>query len=166
MRKPFAAFTLIELAVVMVVMGLLASLTVMSFGGTMDRYRLGKAVEAVERFDAYIRRESRSSQRSNLAAIDRRSGNLSLVSGDQRRTRMFRIPRRVEIVELTVIDAGGRRRSPSGVTNFVVTGSGRTPTYALHLQRGKYHRWLVVLGFSGQVVSLENAGEVDALLAT
>ena len=43
MRKPLAAFTLIELAVVMVVMGLLASLTVMTFGGTMDRYSVDES---------------------------------------------------------------------------------------------------------------------------
>ena len=51
------------------------------------------------------------------------------------------------------------------MTRINVASSGRTPTYAMHLQRGKLSQWLVVLGFSGQVVSLENEGEVDALLA-
>ena len=33
------------------------------------------------------------------------------------------------------------------------------------LTRGNLSRWLVVLGLSGQVLALDNEGEVDAILA-
>jgi hypothetical protein len=42
---------------------------------------------------------------------------------------------------------------------------GWSPTYAVQLQRGRMSRWLVVLGISGQVIALENEGEVDELLS-
>ena len=165
MRRPAAAFTLIELAVVLVVISLLASLTVMTFGGTMDRYRLTKAVEAVESFDAHIRRYARSSQQESIATIDRRNGRMGLVTEDDRESRTFRIPSRVQITKLTLLEPDGTRRNRSGLTRFPISTSGRTPTYAMHLQRGKYDRWVVVLGFSGQVVHFETERQVDALLA-
>ena len=166
MRKPLAAFTLIELVVVLVLMSLLATLTVTAFGGTIDRYRLSRAAETFESFDAYIRREARKSGDMEKASINSNKGELTFVHSDRLRRRMFRIPNLVEIAELKMVDSDGRRRSMRSVTDFEVASSGRTPTYAVHLQRGKLSKWLVVLGFSGQIVSLESEREVDALLSS
>ena len=42
-----AAFTLIELVVVVVIVSLLATIAVISLGGTMDRYHLNRAAESI-----------------------------------------------------------------------------------------------------------------------
>jgi len=165
MRKPGTAFTLIELLVVLVVMSLLATLTVLAFSGTMDRYRLSRAVEIVEMFDAFIRREARATQQPQFASIHRRLGELTRAQTAHHPSRTFVLPSRVEIAELRMIDTLGQRVRGGDVTKFGVAASGRTATYALQLRRGNQSRWLVVMGVSGQVVALEEASEVDALLS-
>ena len=52
-RYERAAFTLIELVIVIVIMGVLATLAILSLGGTMDRYQLNRASEVIELFDAH-----------------------------------------------------------------------------------------------------------------
>lgn len=154
------AFTLIELVIVIVIMAFLASLAVISLGGTMDRYQLSRASETIERFDARARRDARTSRKSVQATIQRHRQQL-LIESPGRQDARFRLPAKVEISNIRL-----RRRVTAG-SNFEIRFSreGRSPTYAVELRRGEMSRWLVILGTSGQVIPIDKEGEVDAILS-
>ena len=154
-------FTLVELVVVMVLLGILSSLAVYSLGGTMDRHRMSTAIESIEMFDAAARRAARSSQQRVVAAIDRSAGRLSIQSPTNREAISFTLAPQITIAQIRV---AGNRGLP-GDAQINVNGEGRSPSYAIELQRGALKQWLVVLGFSGQVVTLRNEGEVNAILS-
>ncbi len=155
------AFTMIELVVVMVVLAILASLAVYSLGGTMDRHELNRAAETIEMFDARARRDARTSGQSLQASIDRTRGLLTIRSPENREDRSFQLPGRVKITDIRM----RRRVTAAGRVAMDINRRGHSPTYAVHLQRGKSGRWLVVLGLSGQVIPLRSEGEVDAILS-
>ena len=159
------AFTLIELVVVIVIMATLSTLAVLSTSGVMDRYQLSRAAETIEMFDARARRDAQSSRQPILAIIQRNQQRLLIgMPGDTvsvPTAAQYRLPRSVEITEIRM-----RRRVTAG-GNFEIhfNREGSSPTYALRLERGNMSRWLVVLGVSGQVVLLENEGEVDEIMS-
>ena len=77
------------------------------------------------------------------------------------REQEFKLPRNVEILDVRL-----RRRVAVGrELELAISRDGRSPTYAMELQSGKARIWLVVLGFSGQVVTFTDEREVDALLS-
>jgi Tfp pilus assembly protein FimT len=150
---------MIELVVVMVIVSLLATLAMLSFGGTMDRYRLSCAAETVEMFDAHARRDASRLRKPIQATIERDRNRLVIRSRGE--DTLFPLPRGVEIKQIRV-----RRRVTTG-RDFEIqfNNEGSSPTYALELARGTMSRWLVVLGISGQVIALDNEGEVNAILS-
>jgi prepilin-type N-terminal cleavage/methylation domain-containing protein len=159
--KRSCAFTMIELLVVLVILATLASLAVLSLGGTVDQYQLGRAVEIIERFDARARRDARTLQTPLRASIDRSRGRLTIGESPISQRASYRLPKSVRIKQLRM----RRQISAGSQFDFDVNRDGHSPTYALLLERGNVNRWLVVLGFSGQVIRLDSKGEVDALLA-
>ncbi|TWU58091.1 pilus assembly FimT family protein [Rubripirellula reticaptiva] len=156
-----SAFTLIELVVVITIMAVLAAIAALSLGGVMDRYQLGRAAETIERFDSRARREARVTGDVVIAKIDRSRGRLDVDVAGSGLDVMFQLPSRVSISNM--------RMHRSGVSGsdliLVVDRSGQCPTYAVELMRGNMKRWLVMLGTSGQVISLDNEGAVNALFA-
>ncbi len=155
------AFTLIELLVVIVLLALLASLTIFSLRGTIDRQQMSRAIETVEVFDARARRTARSAQHAITAVIDSRRNQLSVTTNRESRDISFRLPNRVTVSDVRLGKSSLRDRE----SKIEINGQGRSATYAIQLQRGKLTQWLVVLGFSGQVVALKNEGELDAILS-
>lgn len=155
-----SGFTLIELVVVVVVMGILSCLAVITLGGTTDRYQLSRATETIELFDARARRDARRLGEPIVATIQR-SRNQLMVSGDRAADARFRLPQSVEITQIRM-----RRRVVAGRdVEIPFNRQGVCPTYAVQIQRGKLRRWVVVLGLSGQVVALNDQGEVDEILS-
>ena len=155
-----SAFTLIELIVVLLIMAVLASLAVISLGGTMDRFQLSQAAETVERFDARARSDARRLRTPVEATIDQNRNRLTIDNRSADDVR-FRLPASVEIKQIRM-----RRRVTAGSEiEILYNRQGSSPTYAVELGRGKMSRWLVVLGVSGQVVALDHEREVDEILS-
>lgn len=150
---------MIELVVVIMIIGLLATLAVISFGGTVDRYQLSRAVETIEMFDARARRDARASRRIVRTTIDRDDNRLVIESDEP--SAQYRIPRRVEIREIRV----PRRAVVGSEFDVEFDREGRSVTYAIELKRGNMSRWMLVLGASGQVLTLASEREVDEILS-
>jgi prepilin-type N-terminal cleavage/methylation domain-containing protein len=158
------AFTLIEVVIVVVIMAILATLAVVSLGGIIDRYQLSRAIEAIEMFDARARRDARCGRQPVQATIQPSKRRLMIApSGNEsdRQATLFHLPGSVDIKEFRL-----RRQVAAGRDlEIQFNREGWSPTYAVQLQRGNMSRWLVVLGISGQVIELDNGGEVDEILS-
>jgi prepilin-type N-terminal cleavage/methylation domain-containing protein len=152
-----AGFTLIELVVVIVILGIMAAVAVLSLGGTTDRYQLSQAELVWQSFDAQARRHARTSHRTIEATIQRSRGQLQIDS----LSKTFQIPSSVEIKKVRVHHRGAGRSQ----IDLQFDREGTSPTYAVQLQRGKLTKWLVVLGISGQVCTFDTEREVNEVLA-
>lgn len=158
------AFTLIELVVVLAILGMLTALASLSLGGVMDRYQLGCAAEAIESWDGRIRRDA-SRSRAIIEAVIRPEKNEFLILDSPSAANAGQIttsmPGKVEIVGVKT-----QRRVVSGRdTPIRFNKQGRSPSYAIELKRGTMTRWLIILGFSGQVIAVDQEEDVDALLS-
>ncbi|MEM1068736.1 MAG: prepilin-type N-terminal cleavage/methylation domain-containing protein [Planctomycetota bacterium] len=148
-------FTLIELVVVLVIMALLVSIAAVSLRGTMDRYHLNQAKQVIISSDAKARRQARSIERPLVMTIDRRKRQIRI--GES----IFRIPAAVEVASVDT----GRRVTVGTEVEIDFGRSGWSPSYAVELKRGSASRWIVVLGGSGQVLTVEDREAADELLS-
>lgn len=152
---------MIELVVVMLILATLAGLVAYSLRGVVDRYQMNRAIETIELFDAQARRQACRLRGSLQARIDRGRNLLSIEPSRRRSQTTFRLPRQVEIAEIRM----GRTAVAGGPFELGINRHGQSDSYAVHLRRGETHRWLVVLGTSGQTVTLNDQGEADAILS-
>jgi type II secretory pathway pseudopilin PulG len=152
---------MIELVVVMLILATLAGLVAYSLRGAVDRYQMNRAIETIELFDAQARRQACRSRGSLEARIDRGRNLLSIESSRRRSQATFRLPRQVEIAEIRM----GRTSVAGGPFGLNINRHGQSDSYAVHLRRGNAERWLIVLGTSGQIVTLNDQGEADAILS-
>lgn len=151
------AFTLIELVVVMVLIGIMTAMAVLSLGGTMDRYRLTQATETFQTFDARARRQARSARRTIEATIEKDKRRLVIAQP----SKQFRLPDSVEIKTVRI----SQQAVPRTKVKLRFDSAGHSPTYAVEFRKGKLSKWLVILGTSGQTIAMDNVGEVNALLS-
>jgi prepilin-type N-terminal cleavage/methylation domain-containing protein len=159
-----AAFTLIEMMVVILILAIVTSMASLSLGGVMDRYQLGRAAETLEAFDSQARREASRSREGVLAIIRRGTNELILrnAAGQSMRARShYRMPRKVEI---GVVRMQRKALAARDVT-ITLSDRGRSPTYAVELKLGAMSRWIIILGISGQVIPAQSEDQVDAILS-
>ena len=159
-----SAFSMVEMVVVIAILAMLTSMATLTLGGAMSRYEISRAADTIQICDAKARRAARLSRQPIESSFDRGEQELTLDlpnrsgSLDEQR---FRLPRTVEIGDFRL-----RRKGVVGNrVDIPYSPQGASPTYAIELRRGKMSRWLVVLGLSGQVISVDTEGEVDALLS-
>lgn len=156
-----AAFTLLEVVIVLVILAVLSTLAVMSLSGTMNRYRISRAIETVERFDAVARRRASHQRVSVNASIDLSRNRLKIESPLASRDRVFPLPGGVEINRVRF----PRQAAVGRELDIPFSDDGISPTYALELSRGNLSHWLVVLGVSGQVVHFDREEQIDEILS-
>lgn len=157
-----AAFTLVELVIVLLIAALLSSIALVSLGGTVDRYRLARGVEVIQQFDQRARRDARITRNSVVASIDGTAGRISIASPNGNETTKLELPSRIQIGSVRVL---GQRRI-GRQCNLVIDARGRGPTYAVELKRGSMTRWVMILGQSGQTITTADVDRVDALFST
>jgi hypothetical protein len=93
--------------------------------------------------------------------FDRRRNELSIEPSAKGDRTTFRLPRQVEIAEIRI----GRSMTAGGPVQLEINRYGQSASYAIRLQRGNSDRWLLVLGTSGQFITLAGKGEADAILS-
>jgi general secretion pathway protein H len=147
-------FTLIEVVVVVAIMALLATIGAVSLRGTIDRYYLSQARQAIEISDAKARRIARTTGRPVLMNVDRLEKQIEIHEST------FRIPAGVEIASVEMAS----RLSGGTQIGIPFSDDGWSPTYAIELKRGELGQWIVVIGASGQVVRVNEEGAANELL--
>jgi len=148
------AFTLIETMLAVLIMALLASAAALSFSGPMRLARAREAVDQVIGADRSARLEARNSGRAVTLEFDPNSGVISRLSGAATQFRSV-LPSSFRIADVLV----GRRAFRESGAQIGFSGSGFSPTYAVHLVGPGSDRWVVVAGLTGQasVMSDEQA---------
>lgn len=135
-------FSLIELVVVLVIMGLVAGLASQSLRGVSTRKKLADAAAQVQAFDTAIRRAALTSRRPVVGVIDRAKRRLQVRADEQRD---FPLPKGVTIGRVDLSGANSRQ--------VVVQPDGSSVSYAIRMDADDISRWVIVAGGSGQVSS-------------
>jgi len=159
--KSTHGFTLLELVIVFIILGVLSAIAMTSLAGRIGNYQLTQATEIVGRVDAHARRKA-SSQRKPVSTSVARLANLLRVGSPQDpAARSFRLPKGVRIGETRF------RQQTIATTDFDIRYNqyGISPSYAMKLTRGSQSRWIIVLGGSGQIIQANGAKEVNDILA-
>jgi len=154
-------FTLLELVIVMIILGLLSTIAVTSLSGTLDNYKLTQATEVIQRFDAYARRQAANRRQPVHITVQRLRNQLQVGASTDRERRLFRLPSGVSIGETLF----RRKTIASGNFEIRFDQDGGSPSYAMELTRGKRSQWIVVLGGSGQILQMNQRGEVNEILS-
>ncbi len=159
---PARGISLVELIVVLVLMGILASMATVSIRGVILRQRLARAAEVVEQFDTALRRSARNARRQVVGVIDRNHRRLTIGQVD-RNARTFTLPNQVSIDSVRLARSS---LATGSVNQIVAAGDGSSASYAVRLVSGHDTRWVVFAGGTGQVIHDLDRASVDFLLGT
>lgn len=157
-------FTLLELAVVLVLLALLAGVATMRLALPYRQARLGDVVQRIRVMDEQVRfRAARCDQAVWLVCDFDSNAICAEVSGDERVAHLRCVlPRAIALGRVRLVGRihdGGRMTIP-------VAADGQTASYAVRLDVGQRPGpWLFFAGISGQMTVLESETDVDELFA-
>ena len=161
--NPRRAFTLIEIMVVVLVLGLLTTLAAWSFSGPLRRAQLDEAVEQLRYLDATTRQLARDSGRPVTIAIDIDTSAVSRHEQARDGPAVYRAPlaagARIERVRTTTQDRTG------GTAQIEVSPLGLSPSYAVLVTGPKWRRWVFVSGLGAQVGVISDDSQVASIFA-
>ena len=153
------AFTLIEVMLVVLLIGLLAGAAAMSFARPLRAARAREAIAQVSAFDAAARQVARRSGGAVQIVID--AYEQRFVRREQGRdVSSYRLPDGLRIEQ---VRTGNDERDTSQRT-VNVSAHGWSRTYAVRVVGPDLDRWLLVAGLSGQVSVIEDESTVDDIL--
>ena len=154
------AFTLIEMMLVVLVMGLLASAAALSFARPMRAARWRDAIEMVRAFDANSREQARRFGRGIGMGFDL-AENRVVRREEGRVTYQASLPAGVKVREVRT----AARRAVEGEIEIPCSRAGATRTYAVHLTGSGMDQWLLVSGLGGEISTIKDEGQLDSIFA-
>jgi len=159
------AFSLIELALVLVILALVAGTLAVGVRGTLARVTLEDCVDEIEAFDRTTRRLATEQDEALRLVVDLARGRLRRTDADGRddRGEALHVPDGWRIAEVRLVG----RRVTSGTVAVSVSARGLGPTYALRLEgvEGRGH-WIAVAGLTGQTWEPEDGDAVQQVFET
>ncbi len=158
------AFTLIELSVVVLILGLMAGMVVMSLQGHIDRARWTRSLEQLENMDRLARMAARSESTPYRLSFNRSKRKVELrAMGPRARTkslRQWQLPHGIQFASFRDRSSGNR----SEELRIEINPAGQSRTYAVGIKASSGpEQWLVTLGLSGQHLKLDEADDVAAM---
>jgi prepilin-type N-terminal cleavage/methylation domain-containing protein len=156
-------FTLIELAIVILILAIVAAATVLRLGGPLRRVQMGDVVDLVAAFDGLARDYARTHDRAVWLVVDVPQRRLRRASGENGADlgAPLALPPGYRVAQVWL------RGQPRGYGRTAIPCSqhGLTPSYGLLIEGpGGRRQWLVFAGLSGQNVQVKNEREVQAIL--
>jgi prepilin-type N-terminal cleavage/methylation domain-containing protein len=156
------AFTLVETMVAVIILGLLAAAVTWSFRAPLRRARMAEAIEQVKYLDASSRAFARRFGRNVEIVYDVSEGTLERRENG-RPDATFRTaiasPFRIQAVRTR-----GRTEEYAEAA-IAVSPLGISQTYAVKLAGPEAQRWLVVTGLGGEILTLADDAQVEAIFA-
>jgi len=157
-------FSLVELAVVILVLAIAAGAVTLRLGGPLRAARLRDLTDEIVAFDRLSRTYAREQDQAVRLEVDLACGRFRRTDAHGRETigREVQLPGGWRIARLLV----GREDLGAGAATIRYSRQGLTPTYALLLEDpGGTGRWLLVAGLTGQVLEPNDEEEVRNTLA-
>ena len=142
-------FTLIEIAAVVVIVGLLASSATLAVVRLTRTISIEDAASAVEDFDAMARLLSDRDDTVVTLEIDHRKGEI--VRRSRSDVRRLSLPR------------GTRLRNVGGSPDTITLRGSIGPTYAVRLESDERSMTLLFAGIGGQATRYEKEADVEAI---
>ncbi|MEM6471125.1 MAG: prepilin-type N-terminal cleavage/methylation domain-containing protein [Planctomycetota bacterium] len=149
-------FSLIELVIVLVILGIIAGFATQRLRGVTARKSLADATDRIRAFDTALRREALVNRKPVAARIDRGSSMLIVRSSP---TQEFRLPGRVTIQSIVM---GREFAGPQD--SLMARSDGASQSYAIELRCDESTRWVMVAGGSGQMKVFADRQAVAMLL--
>jgi prepilin-type N-terminal cleavage/methylation domain-containing protein len=160
------AFTLIEVIAVVVILGMLVGVASMNLRGHLNRIKMIQAVGLLEEADRFARSIARKEHLPLEMTFNRKSSTIRVRSAagsaSKPISRLWKLPTGITISKIR--DAQGSNESHE--KQIVISANGTSMMYAIGLVgTNRSATWLVMLGFSGQLVRMENDADVAAMFA-
>ena len=154
-------FTLLELVIVFVILGILSTIAITSLAGRVGDYQLTQATEIIGRADALARRQASHQRQPVNTSVARLANQQRVSKSPKTSSRSFKLPKGVSIGETKF------RQQTVATSDFDIRYNryGISPSYAIKLIRGSQSRWIIVLGASGQIIQTNQSEEVNEILA-
>jgi prepilin-type N-terminal cleavage/methylation domain-containing protein len=155
-------FTLVELSVVVLILGIMAGAVTLHMASPMQRAGLTSATAEIVSFDHLTRTQSRESDLPMRLVVDLAEHRLQRTSetGDPLGT-AFELPSGYRITRLLV----GEKTIYSGSASITCSRLGAMPTYAVLVEApNTQKRWVVVAGLTGQTIESDDEKEVLGIL--
>ncbi len=170
-----AAFTMIEMLAVIVVLGLLAGAAAWSLAGDAEAATYENVVGKL----AHHERTARlAANRLGQTCVLRYNLNAQRISrfdtADRMATPAWRLPAPYRIDRIVIHRPGGGddaghhgfgERYDAGTVEIDISRAGRSATYAIRVANNQQQGWLVFSGLTGQMTRINDAQEVDNLFA-
>lgn len=158
-RRTRTGFTLLEVLLVCVLLGIVSGVVLWSVRGRITAARLSQACEQLEGADQLARRVARNSA-ERVTLRFRGTDNQIEIRRGERRQKLLRLPGGISLSGVRFGRRASRRRGDLEVSRL-----GQSASYAVALRtEADTERWLVISGLSGQSIIARDAEEADALL--
>jgi len=154
-----SAFTLIEMMVVIVLIGLLSTAVVLSFAAPVQKVRAQDAVERVRGLDESARAQARRSGESTQIVFDLSARTMARRDGGGNVVFEAVLPSGVEVDRFR---SGVEDRS-SAQAVVSCSALGLTRTYAVHLSGPGLDQWLLFAGLSGDATVIKDEATLDPI---
>jgi len=164
-QHPIRAFTLIEIMVVVVLIGLLSGAAMLSFARPLRARRARQAVEELVSFDTASRQAARNFGRDveivfELSA-DRTELSRRELTSEPRETFRASLPGGFHVEQVR----SAKQTASSGDVAIRCSPRGLSRSYAVRVVGPEFDQWLLVAGLSGQVSVVSNETKVESILA-
>ena len=155
------AFTLIEVMVVVLMMGLLAGAAALTLNKPLREARALDAITTVRSFDETARTVARRLGRPATLRFDFTANVLQRFE-DNRLTQQIQLPFGFRVSQVRT----AARRASEGDAQILCSPLGITRTYAVRIQgSGDFNTWLLVSGLSGEVTPITDESKLDAIFS-
>jgi len=161
--KNASAFTLIELTVVIVLLGIISTAAALTFRSSLQAASATDAIAQIKYLDSTARRRAVRFNQPVELVFDLSNSSLSRREGNKRNDVSFSspLPRGFSIDQINI--AG--QSTFNGEISITCSPTGLTSSYALHLIGPNFDRWLLFAGLSGQITLIQNEETVQDILS-
>ena len=162
-KSVLSAFTLIEVLVVLVIIGLLAAVATVRLQEPLQNARLGNVIQRIAFTDGQVRSHAQRFARRARLVYDLEK-NLVYAESEAASGAAhlrFELPGSVQLDQVRLHRSGSVGRKAT----IEVTPQGQTPSYAVKLGAGdRAGLWLFFSGVTGQVTQVDRESDVEELL--
>ena len=157
--KSRPAFTLIEMMLAIVLLGIISAAAAFTFHSSLESARASDVIEQLRYLDSSSRQRAMRFNQSVELTFDVTNSSISRCEGSKGNDESFRasLPRGYTIDQINI--AG--QSTFNGQTSLTCS----SPSYSLHLLGPNFDQWLLFAGLTGQLTLVKDESTVQDILA-